>query len=401
MDETQRNNGDVTREAPRELSRARSPQDALQPSDPPPPPKRSKSSRNGFVVLANFFMTMLVLIAAAALAGAYFAKVRFEEPGPLAAPRTIVVKEGSSLARIAEQLQSGGVIDNELIFRLGVRGHRVAGEMKAGEYAFVPGMSMREVMETLRSGKGIVYKVTIPEGYTSYQILQKLRENEVLTGELPTELPPEGSLLPDTYPFQRGTTRAQILDQMRKAQQAALATAWEKRVDGLPLASPQELVTLASIVEKETGKADERPRVAGVFINRLNKKMRLQSDPTILYGIFGSQGRPADRAILKSDIEKPTPYNTYQIDGLPPGPIANPGKAALEAVSNPSRTKEVYFVADGTGGHVFAETLDEHNDNVKRWREIEKRLREEQEKQQAAKTAAGEAQPAAETKAQQ
>ncbi len=404
MDDNQRNTGTGQRDAERQTARPRSPQDALQPSETPPPPKRSRQARNGLVVLSNFLMTLLVFVAISGFAAVYFGKLRFDEPGPLQAPRTIVVKEGSSLARIAAQLQDGGVIDSEWLFRLGVRSYRVAGEMKAGEYAFTPAMSMREVMETLRSGKGIVYKITFPEGLTSFQIMQKLRENEVLTGEIPAEVPPEGSLLPDTYPFQRGTTRLEVLEQMRKAQEKLIGEAWGKRISGLPLKTPAEMVALASIVEKETGKADERPRVAAVFINRLNKGMRLQSDPTILYGIFGGQGRPADRAILRSDIEKPTPYNTYQIDGLPPGPIANPGRAALEAVSNPSRTKELFFVADGTGGHVFAETLEEHNENVKRWREIEKRLRAEQEKRDAAASASpapATATPADATKIQQ
>jgi UPF0755 protein len=203
----------------------------------------------------------------------------------------------------------------------------------------------------------------------------------MLVGELPEELPPEGSLLPDTYPFQRGTSRADIVAQMQRQQQRALADIWSKRIDGLPLKTPEELVILASIVEKETGRADERPRVASVFINRLNKKMRLQSDPTILYGLFGGQGRPPERPIYRSDIDKHTPYNTYQIDGLPPGPIANPGRAAMEAVANPSRTKDFYFVADGTGGHVFARTLDDHNENVRRWRVIRKKLIEDAAKQ--------------------
>ncbi len=399
MDDNLRNTGETQREAVRETVRPRSPQDALQPSDPPPPPKRSRQARNSLVVFSNFLMTLLVFVAVAGFASVYFGKLRFEEPGPLQAPRTIVVKEGSSLARIADQLQDGGVINSEWLFRLGVQSYRVAGEMKAGEYAFTPGMSMREVMDTLRSGKGIVYKITFPEGLTSFQIMQKLREDTTLTGDIPAEVPPEGALLPDTYPFQRGTTRLQVLEQMRRAQEKLVADTWAKRISGLPLKTPEEMVTLASIVEKETGKADERPRVASVFINRLNKGMRLQSDPTILYGIFGGQGRPADRTILRSDIEKPTPYNTYQIDGLPPGPIANPGRAALEAVANPSRTKEFYFVADGTGGHVFAETLEEHNDNVKRWREIEKRLREEQAKRDA--SASAPAAPADATKVQQ
>jgi len=238
--------------------------------------------------------------------------------------------------------------------------------------------------------------VSIPEGLTSYQAMQRIASNEILEGPMPETIPEEGSIMPDTYPFQRGTTRKELIEQMRRQQERFLAQIWEKRIDGLPINSPEEMVTLASIVEKETGKADERPRVASVFINRLNKGMRLQSDPTIIYGIFGGQGKPKDRPIYQSDIDQVTPYNTYQVDGLPPTPIANPGRAALEAVANPSRTEDLFFVADGTGGHVFARTYAEHNANVKRWRAIEKRLKEEAEKaaaaaEEAAEQASGEA----------
>jgi UPF0755 protein len=226
-------------------------------------------------------------------------------------------------------------------------------------------------MQLLKSGKSILYSVSLPEGLTVKQMFRKLSDDQVLVGDLPTELPAEGSLMPDTYKFTRGTKRSEIVQQMAAAQKALVDQIWEKRDPDLPVSTVEELVTLASIVEKETGRADERPRVASVFINRLDKGMRLQSDPTIIYGIFGGDGKPADRPILKSDIDKQTPYNTYIIKGLPPTPIANPGRAALEAVANPSRTPELYFVADGTGGHVFAETLDEHNANVRRWRKVE------------------------------
>ena len=370
-------------DAPASRASLRSPAAALEPTEAPQPPKRSRHSRNRIVIVFNALMSLMVFAAILACGTVYFGKQRFEEPGPLQTTRSVVIKEGSGLARIAQQLESNGIIDNEFIFRAGVRAYRASSSLKAGEYAFNPGMSMFEVMDTIRSGKGVVYKVTLPEGLTVHQIFQRLAENEVLTGDLPAELPPEGSLLPDTYPFQRGAKRADVVAQMRRAHDKLLAEVWARRTEGLPVKTPEELVTLASIVEKETGKADERPRVAAVFINRLNKGMRLQSDPTILYGLFGGEGRPADRPIYRSDIEKPTPFNTYVIDGLPPSPIANPGRAALEAVANPSRTDELFFVADGTGGHVFAVTLDEHEENVKRWRVIEKQKREEQAKQEA------------------
>jgi UPF0755 protein len=185
------------------------------------------------------------------------------------------------------------------------------------------------------------------------------------------EIPPDGSLLPDTYHYSYGDKRSEILGRMTKAMDGALAELWAKRAADLPLTSPTEALILASIVEKETGVADERAHVASVFLNRLGKGMRLQSDPTIIYGLFGGEGKPADRPIYQSDLKKDTPYNTYMIKGLPPTPIANPGKDALEAVANPWKTQDLYFVADGTGGHVFAATLDEHNANVRRWRKLE------------------------------
>jgi UPF0755 protein len=212
---------------------------------------------------------------------------------------------------------------------------------------------------------------------TVEQAFQRIASHEALTGEMPSELPPEGSLATDTQRFTRGTTRKEVIDKMLADQKKLVESIWERRVDGLPIDTIEEFVTLASIVEKETGRADERPRVAAVFINRLEEGMRLQSDPTIVYGLFGGKGKPSDRPIYQSDIEKPTAYNTYVIDGLPPTPIANPGRAALEAVANPSQTDDLYFVADGTGGHVFASTLEEHNENVRRWRAIEKEKQEE------------------------
>ena len=361
----------------------RSPEEVLQPREVPPPPKRSRQARNRFVVFLNFCMSLMVFGFLALGAGFYFGKLRFEETGPLQRAKTIVIEEGTSLSAISATLESQGIISSDFVFTQGVKATRNTGSLKAGEYAFKPGMSMREVMDTIVSGKGIIHKVTIPEGLTSFQALQRIAEHPVLEGEMPEEMPEEGSLLPDTYPFQRGTTRQEIIDQMKRQQTRHLAEIWERRIDGLPINTPEELVVLASIVEKETAKADERPRVASVFINRLNKGMRLQSDPTIIYGLFGGQGKPKDRPIFQSDIDRETPYNTYVIDGLPPTPIANPGRAAMEAVANPSRTEDLYFVADGSGGHVFARTLEEHNQNVARWRAIEKRLKEE-----AAKAAA-------------
>jgi UPF0755 protein len=226
-------------------------------------------------------------------------------------------------------------------------------------------------MSLLESGKSILYSVTLPEGLTVKQMFARLGDDPILEGELPASLPSEGSLRPDTYRFSRGTKREEVVSQMVAAQKRLIDLIWEKRDPNLPVKTVDEFVTLASIVEKETGKDDERAHVASVFINRLNKGMRLQSDPTIIYGLFGGDGKPADRPIYQSDLQKETPFNTYVIKGLPPAPIANPGRAALEAVANPWRTDDIYFVADGTGGHVFAKSLDEHNANVRRWRKIE------------------------------
>ena len=240
--------------------------------------------------------------------------------------------------------------------------------LKAGDYEFPPAATMQQVMDAIASGKAITYKISIPEGFTSEMAVARVNANEILTGP-PATLPPEGSLLPDTYLFRRGMTRQKLVDEMQAAQAKLLEELWAKRSPIPAITTKEQAVTLASIVEKETAVPEERPVIASVFINRLNKGMRLQSDPTIIYGIVGGKGR-LDRPLTRTDIETPTPYNTYRIDGLPPGPIANPGRAALEAVLNPTPTDHLYFVADGTGGHAFAVTLEEHNRNVRKWRQI-------------------------------
>ena len=348
----------------------RSPRQAIEPEMAPPPPARSRQVRHPLVVVLNFFMMAGVLAVLVIGAGLYFGSIRFNAEGPLTESKSVLISRGADLESLAGLLQRQNVIDSSFVFTNGVRLSKAADKLKAGEYVFVAGASMREVMNALVSGKAILHGFTVPEGLTSEQIVARLADDPVLTGELGS-IPAEGTLLPETYKFSRGTTREQIIDQMRRAQERLIAEIWARRSSDLPIATPAEFVTLASIVEKETGKADERPLVAAVFINRLRQNIRLQSDPTIIYGLFGGKGRPADRPIFRSDIDKKTPYNTYLIDGLPPGPIANPGRAALEAVANPSRTDDLFFVADGTGGHVFAATLDEHNRNVARWRRVE------------------------------
>ncbi|MFD1694507.1 endolytic transglycosylase MltG [Roseibium aestuarii] len=360
----------------------KSPREAIQPEVAPAPPARSRHVRNPIVILINLVITVAVLTLLGGGAALYFGKQAFEEPGPLGSDSTVLISSGAGLSGITERLQAQNVIEDgivdELLFNLGVRFYKNATRLQAGEYAFEAGVSMKDVMEALVSGKAVVHQVTIPEGWTTAQILQRVRSHPVLVGEI-TELPKEGDLLPETYAFTRGTTRQNIIDQMKAAQAKVLAAAWERRAPNLPVETPEDLVILASIVEKETAKADERPRIAGVFVNRLEKGMRLQSDPTILYGLYGGEAWLQDRSAIKqSELKKENAYNTYQIDALPPGPIGNPGRASLEAVANPSRTKDLYFVADGTGGHIFAETYEQHQANVAKWRKLEKEQREKE-----------------------
>ncbi len=356
--------------------------EALRPEPgTPPPARRSRKSRSQVVVFMNFLMSLAVLAALGASAAVYFGKQQFEQAGPLTEPKNYEVKRGSGIGDVALALENQNFITDARVFRLAAKATGEDKKLKAGEYQIKAGASMRDILDILTSGKSVLYSLTIPEGLTVEQIWNRIANNEVLSGEMPKAIPAEGTLFADTQRFSRGTTREEIITKLAADQKKLVEEIWARRAPDLPVKDVSEFVTLASIVEKETGQADERSRVASVFINRLNKGMRLQSDPTIIYGIFGGKGKPADRAILRSDIDKPTPYNTYTIDGLPPTPIANPGRAALEAVANPSRTNDLYFVADGTGGHVFAETLDEHNENVARWRKIEK------DKAEAAKAA--------------
>ena len=362
--------------------------EALRPELGTPPPKRSRASRSQIVVFMNFVVTSAIFAILVAGVALYVGKREFDGPGPSTTTTNFMVRPNTGVAEIAEQLERRGLVSDSRIFRLGVRAYDHDSGLKAGEYEIKAGASMRDIMELLESGKSVLASLTIPEGLTVEQAFRRIAEHEALTGDMPSEIPPEGSLIADTQRFTRGATRQQIIDKMLADQKRLVENIWKRRVSGLPLADINEFVTLASIVEKETGITDERSRVAAVFINRLNKGMRLQSDPTILYGLFGGKGRPADRPIYQSDIDKPTPYNTYVINGLPPGPIANPGRESLEAVANPSKTKDLYFVADGTGGHVFAATLEEHNENVARWRAVQKKQAAEAAKAEAAPSGA-------------
>lgn len=365
-------NGEAGGNAARGPIIPKSPNEALKPERLPDPPRRSKKARSQVVIFLNFVMTTIVFVAIVAVAGVYYLIRSFQDPGPLETNTHFMVRQGNGLAEISSNLERNGIVDDARIFRYVTMTYlRNGATLKAGEYEIKAHASMKDVMETLESGKSILYSVVLPEGLTVRQMMNRLKEDPVLEGDIPAELPTEGSLRPDTYKFSRGTRRTEIISQMRAAQDKMVEQIWEHRDPDLPIKTKQEFLTLASIVEKETGKEDERAHVASVFINRLQKGMRLQSDPTIVYGLFGGDGKPSDRPIYKSDLAKQTPYNTYLVKGLPPTPIANPGRAALEAVANPWRTNDLYFVADGTGGHVFASTLDEHNANVRRWRKVE------------------------------
>jgi UPF0755 protein len=347
----------------------RSPRAAIEPDRVDLPARRSASARHPLVVIGNAVISAFVLVALAAGIALFFGKQRFEAAGPLAADRIVNIPRGSGTRDIADILSREGVIDQPWLFLGGVFVLKAREDLKAGEYEFKAHSSMRDVVATIVEGKVVAHQVSIPEGLTSEQIVSRLRQDDVLAGDI-KEIPREGSLLPDTYNFGRGITREQMVQRMQQAQQRLLHEIWDHRAPALPLKTPEQLVVLASLVEKETGKPEERTRVAAVFVNRLKQRMKLQSDPTIIYGLVGGKGT-LGRPIMKSEIEQPTPYNTYIIDGLPPGPIANPGRAALEAAANPARTRELYFVADGTGGHAFAETYEQHQKNVARLRSIE------------------------------
>ena len=387
MNTTPPNTGEFgQRAAPPRLIVPKSANEALRPEAGTPPPRRSRQSRNQVVVFLNFIVTALMFGVIAGGVLVYYGKQQFEQPGPSASDSTVMVKPNTGSQDIGDLLQRRGLITDARIFWVGVRAYGKDGQLKAGEYEIKAGASMYDIMQVLKSGKSLLYSLTIPEGLTVEQALDRVARHEALTGDMPAVQPVEGSLATDTLRFTRGATRQQIIDKMIADQKKLVDGIWQRRQPDLPISSEEEFVTLASIVEKETGRSDERSRVASVFMNRLKKGMRLQSDPTIIYGLFGGKGKPSDRPIYQSDLDKPTPYNTYVIKGLPPTPIANPGRAALEAVANPSRTDDLYFVADGTGGHVFASTLEEHNENVARYREIEKK---QAEAAAAAKAAGG------------
>lgn len=378
----------------------------------------------GRAIASNFLTLLIVLLIAAAVAVGW-GRAQYTGPGPSAVAQCVNVPQGASLKLVSDQLEAQGAISNGYIFRTGADYEGKSGDLKFGSYLVKPRASMQDVVAVITAGgpstcgvevtyrvgvrgdsvvlrdidpqsgeyvervkydpategvppaiskaltePAVRLRVALAEGVTSWQVVQGLKAATFLSGQIAT-VPPEGHLAPDTYVVAEKADRAKLLAEMQARQDAYLAKAWAGRAAGLPYKDAKEALIMASIVEKETGIAAERPQVASVFVNRLNQKMRLETDPTVIYGITAGQG-VLDRGLRRSELLKRTPYNTYQIAGLPPTPIANPGKAAIEATLNPAETGYLFFVADGSGGHVFARTLDEHRANVVKWREIER-----------------------------
>lgn len=374
--------------------------------------------------IASNFLTLAIVLLIAAAAAVAWAKREFSGPGPSAVAQCVQIAPGASLNAVSNRLAEQGAISNAYIFRAGADAMGKARELKFGSFLVEPGASMESIVDTVTAGgpstcgtevvvrvgvrantillrdmnpdtgayeemakfdpatedappaiaaaqdlSDVRLSMVMAEGVTSWQVVEALRAASFLTGEI-DDVPPEGSLAPDTYQLSKGGDRNQILAQMASRQETILAEEWEARPFGLPYETPEEALIMASIVEKETGVAGERPQVASVFVNRLRQGMRLQTDPTVIYGVTNGQGI-LDRGLRRSELDAETPYNTYRIDGLPPTPIANPGRAAINAALNPDDTDYLYFVADGTGGHSFSRTLEEHNAAVARWREIE------------------------------
>lgn len=320
---------------------------------------------------------MLAFLAAAGgLAGWVWFNNELSQPGPLVQETVIKVEPGESLAAVAARLETGGVIKDARLMRLKSRLDGSELEIKTGEYIIDKGASVQQVLSILIEGRAVLHKITLPEGRTTAQLLRMIEENKLLEGDMPETLPEEGTLLPDTYMFHRGMTRIQLIEKMRQAQADVLEELWPTRQEGLPITTPEEAIILASVVEKETGRADERDEVAALFTTRLKRGMRLQSDPTIIYGI--SKGEPLynkagqRRTLYRSEIDRHTDWNTYQVDGLPITPICNPGRDAIAAVLDPPETEYLFFVADGKGGHLFAKTNAEHERNVAAYRAYER-----------------------------
>ncbi len=365
------------------FSTKKTPEPQIDPaSDPDISPEDQAKAAKGNKRLLAFIgsMGLLTLIGGVVFTGWNYLQYQFSSAGPTVTEQVFAVPKGAGTSRIAAKLEAEGLIKNADYFKLMIKMDKVDGSLKAGEFSIPAEASMREILNVLKDGKAILYPFTAPEGLTSAQIMRAMETADNLTGEMPST-PAEGTLLPETYMTPRGMSRAALVEKMQQAQKDLIDELWENRQEGLPIKSKAEAIILASVVEKETGVTSERDQVAGVFINRLNRGMRLQSDPTIIYGV--SKGEPLGRGIRQSEIDRATDWNTYQMDGLPKTPICNPGKEAIAAVLQPAETKYLYFVADGTGGHVFGKTLKDHNNNVLKWRKIERDRKRQAAKQRA------------------
>jgi len=316
-------------------------------------------------------ISFLVSVLAATLAGfAAWVYLEYTRPGDLPENTAIVIEKGFGVYAIGKELARAGVIRQPLIFGWAARIKGIDKVLKAGEYDFPAAVSLSQTLAILKAGKTVLRQLTVPEGLTSAEIMRLLLSTEGLTGPIPAAFD-EGRLLPETYYYSFADSRADLVRRMVAAMDQLLAKLWQSRAPDLPLSSPYQALILASIVEKETGRDSERAKIAGVFINRLRRGMRLQSDPTVTYGITRGL-EPLSRGLSLADLKTPTPYNTYTIKGLPPTPISNPGVEALKAALNPEKSDNLYFVANGLGGHAFAKTLKQHNRNVARWRTFQK-----------------------------
>jgi UPF0755 protein len=320
------------------------------------------------------FVVLLVVLGVIGAGAFAWVQASWDLPGPSSSETVILIAPGTRAHDVAQMLEDKGVVSNLWLFEFGLRSRKLADKIKAGEYALPARASMAGVTAILVQGRSIQHKLTAAEGLTSDMIWKLVQHDSALTGDA-GPVPEEGTLLPETYLFTSGQSRAGLLDQMRRAQEKFLAARWSGRAEGLPFSTMREAIILASIVEKETALPEERPHIASVFVNRLKVGMRLQSDPTIIYGL--TKGYPLGRGIRQSEIEGATPYNTYVVAGLPPGPIANPGKDSIAAVLNPQKSDDLFFVANGKGGHVFAASMDEHARNVAAFRNIERAARRE------------------------
>jgi UPF0755 protein len=379
--------------------------------------------------LASNALTLIVLALVVAAGLLAWGRDVYTQPGPLTEAACVRVERGASFPAVSRRLEEQGVIRDARVFRIGADYAGRENALKFGSYLVPPGASMAQVVDLVTQGGAstcgrevnfrigvtatdvvlreldpatqayrevvkfdpageipqeylavadeadLRLRVTVAEGATSWQVIDGLKKAPFLAGDL-ADVPPEGTLAPDSYAVERGADRAQLVEMMSRNQAEVLAALWQQRPDGLPYQTPEEALVMASIIEKETGVPEERGQVASVFVNRLRRGMKLQTDPTVIYGITRGEG-VLGRGLRQSELRRETPYNTYVIDGLPPTPIANPGRASIEAALNPDTTPYIFFVADGTGGHAFAETLDEHNRNVEAWRAIETQRAEE------------------------